>query len=225
MSFVTDLRGMTEAAVSQLTDRFGDLPRPLLAAIGAGDFAVERLAEMRTALTAALDRRAAETTADARELAADLPTKVQEAAHDVLLSVQRLAGDLPDRTQHLVDQLPGKLAEVREALSPEQLKSAVDSYAQLAAVIYGSLAGRGDKKVATVVGTAADPDPAPTAVRPPRTSTAPTAAVRPTHRKATAGTPQRAPRRAPAAAHRTSTVTPTVNPAPAGDDGGVTPAG
>ncbi len=147
MSFLTDLRGISEAAVNQLTDRFGDLPRPLLAAIGAGDFAVERLAELREALAASLEQRAAATTGEARDLAADLPHKVQDAAGEVLESVQRLAADVPARTQHLVDQLPERVADIREALSPEQLKAAVDGYAQLAAVIYSSLADRGDKQV------------------------------------------------------------------------------
>ena len=47
MSFVTDIRAVSESAIEQLADRFDDLPRPLLAAIGAGDLAVEQWAALR----------------------------------------------------------------------------------------------------------------------------------------------------------------------------------
>ena len=39
---LTDIRGVSDAVVDQVADRFNDLPRPLLAAIGAGDMAVDR---------------------------------------------------------------------------------------------------------------------------------------------------------------------------------------
>ena len=67
MSFLTDLRGMSEAAVSQLTDRFGDLPRPLLAAIGAGDFAVDEAEVIYWGLCPACRTSSSTTTAIAKE--------------------------------------------------------------------------------------------------------------------------------------------------------------
>jgi hypothetical protein len=153
MTFLTDLRGMSEAALNQLTERFGDLPRPLLAAIGAGDFAVEQLAELRAALGDTLEHQAAGPVGNAKGFATDLPHRMQDAASEVMESVQKLAADAPALTQHLVEQLPARVADIREALSAEQLKGAVDGYAQLAAIIYGSLAERGDRKLATVMAT------------------------------------------------------------------------
>ena len=50
MALVTDFRAVSENAIEQLADRFDDLPRPLLAAIGAGDLAVEQLAALRESL-------------------------------------------------------------------------------------------------------------------------------------------------------------------------------
>jgi hypothetical protein len=161
MSFISDIRGVSESALNQLADRFQDLPRPLLAAIGAGDFAIERLAELREALTGAIEKRTAPAVADAkgrvedvRGLAGDLPSKVQEVAGDVIESVQKFAADAPAKTQKLVAELPEKLSELRESLSPDQLKAAVDGYTHLAAAIYGSLAARGDKTWDKVVETA-----------------------------------------------------------------------
>jgi len=42
MALVTDFRAVSDNAIEQLADRFDHLPRPLLAAIGAGDLAVEQ---------------------------------------------------------------------------------------------------------------------------------------------------------------------------------------
>jgi hypothetical protein len=50
MSITEDLKNVSEAALGRLAAQFGDLPRPLLAAIGAGDVAVERLVRLRDQL-------------------------------------------------------------------------------------------------------------------------------------------------------------------------------
>ncbi|MET0965151.1 MAG: hypothetical protein ABWZ02_02075, partial [Nakamurella sp.] len=50
MPFVTDIRSVSDSAIDSIADRFNDLPRPLLAAIGAGDFAIEQLAALRESL-------------------------------------------------------------------------------------------------------------------------------------------------------------------------------
>lgn len=144
MSFISDIRGVSESAVNQLAERFNDLPRPLLAAIGAGDFAVERLAELREQLTNTVDG-SAPSTGDVKEFAADLPEKAKEVVAEVMESLQKFATEAPAKTQHLVAELPEKLAELRESLTGDQLKATVDGYTQLAAAIYESLADRGDK--------------------------------------------------------------------------------
>ncbi len=153
MPFIAELREVSESVLSQLTERFRDLPRPLLAAIGAGDFAVERLAELRETLSASLEK-STPNPGDVREFAADLPAKVQEAASEMVESMQKFAVDAPAKTQHLVAQLPDRVNDIREALSAEQLRGALDAYTQLAGVIYGSLADRGDKKWTDVLTTA-----------------------------------------------------------------------
>ena len=98
MSYVTDIRNVSDAAVSQLAERFTDLPRPLLAAIGAGDFAVERLAELREAMTASMNRNA-RSTGDVKDFAGDLPAKLTDAAGGVVESVQKFASEAPAKTQ------------------------------------------------------------------------------------------------------------------------------
>ncbi len=151
MSFITDIREVSESALGQAAERFSDLPRPLLAAIGAGDFAVEQLAELREALTTGKEFSAPSTddvknvAGEVRGFANDLPHRIQEAATGVVESVQKFAADAPAMTQQLVAQLPAMVTEIREALSADQLRGAVDGYTQLAGAIYGSLADRGDK--------------------------------------------------------------------------------
>ena len=47
---ISDLRAVPDAVIDQVADRFGDLPRPVLAAIGAGDLALEQLVALRESL-------------------------------------------------------------------------------------------------------------------------------------------------------------------------------
>ncbi|AZI58924.1 hypothetical protein EH165_13025 [Nakamurella antarctica] len=169
MSFITDIRAVSESALNQLSDRFADLPRPLLAAIGAGDLAVATLAELRESLAQGWDLAPvsaarmpdAEDVKDAalevREFAEDLPAKLHKAASDVIESMEKFVSDAPAKTQQLVAELPDKVTEIRQALSAEQLREAVDGYTQLAGAIYGSLADRGDKTWAKVTATHESP--------------------------------------------------------------------
>jgi hypothetical protein len=92
MSIVTDFRAVSENAIEQLADRFDDLPRPLLAAIGAGDLAVEQLAALRESLLAQLTESATRP-ADLRSFTADLPGKAQHAAADYVGKVTETATD------------------------------------------------------------------------------------------------------------------------------------
>ncbi len=150
MSLITDLRAVSGNAVEQLAARFADLPRPVLAAIGAGDMAVERLAELRESLGESLPARPGNPLhgTDVRAAMADLPTRAQKVASDVAAGMEQFAGEAPGRAQDLLAQLPDKLAELQTAaqfLSPDAVKETVEAYSQLAGMIYGSLAERGDK--------------------------------------------------------------------------------
>jgi len=150
MSLITDLRAVSGNAVEQLAARFADLPRPVLAAIGAGDMAVERLAELRESLGESLPARPGNPLhgTDVRAAMADLPTRAQKVASDVAAGMEQFAGEAPGRAQDLLAQLPDKLAELQTAaqfLSPDAVKETVGAYSQLAGMIYGSLAERGDK--------------------------------------------------------------------------------
>ncbi len=208
MSFITDIRNVSESALGQLADRFSDLPRPLLAAIGAGDVAVEKLAELRESLSEGWDlapvsdaaSKATSTVtsldgdklqdlaSEAKDFAEDLPARVSKVAAEVAESVEKFAAEAPSKTQKMVAELPDKVTELRAALSPEQLKEAVEGYTQLAGMIYGSLADRGDKTWSKVVKTAdvTVVAPAKTAVRTAARATAQGATRTVTATKATA---------------------------------------
>lgn len=163
MSFITDIRAVSEGALAQLAGRFSDLPRPLLAAIGAGDMAVEQLAELREKLSSGSGfstpdlpdlSNMDELAGNAKEFAADLPAMAQKVAAGVVESVEQFADQAPAKAQKLVADLPAKLAEIRGSLSQDQLKESVEAYTQLAAMLYGSLAERGDKTWTKVVSAA-----------------------------------------------------------------------
>ena len=145
MSFLTDLRAVSESALEQVADRFGGLPRPLLAAIGAGDMAVERLAELRESLKDKVPGLPGADLSDVRGAAADLPSRAQKAAGDVAGSLQKFAAQAPDRAREMIEELPGKVTEFGQSLSPDTLRDTVEAYTQLAGLIYGNLAERGDK--------------------------------------------------------------------------------
>jgi len=160
MSFIKDIRTVSEAAVGQVAGRFNDLPRPLLAAIGAGDMAVQRLAELREQIMSNWAPGVPEATdvkhaaEGAKEFAAELPAMVQKVAAGVFESVEQFADQAPARTQKLVAELPEKLSEIRDSLTQDQLRESVEAYTQLAGMLYGSLAERGDKSWTKVLAAA-----------------------------------------------------------------------
>jgi hypothetical protein len=106
MSIVTDIRAVSENAIEQVADRFDDLPRPLLAAIGAGDLAVERLAALRESLRDQLPQTTVDDQ-DVRSLAAELPGMAQKLAADLPATAQKVAADLPATAQKVAAELPG----------------------------------------------------------------------------------------------------------------------
>src|SRR6478736_5240808 len=95
MSIVTDFRAVSENAIEQLADRFDDLPRPLLAAIGAGDLAVEQLAALRESLLEQFAERSASAGVGSpgRLLTTDLPARAQRIASDAVVRAQQVATD------------------------------------------------------------------------------------------------------------------------------------
>jgi hypothetical protein len=207
MSLITDLRAVSENAVEQLAARFSDLPRPLLAAIGAGDLAIERLAELRESLGESVSDRVgggAPDAADFRTTMSDLPHRAQKVAADVAGSLEQFAIEAPGKAQELIAQLPNTLTEMQTAaqsLSPDAVKQTVDAYTQLVGTIYGNLADRGDQtwtkvrasglRPGTVVEAArVRPTTTPEPVSEPAPATPPESTTRPNESKA------RAPRRA-----------------------------
>src|SRR5664279_1595280 len=98
MSLVTDIRSVSESVIEQIADQFDDLPRPLLAAIGAGDLAVQSLAALRQSLM----EQIATTTVDAdgvRSFATSLSDKATKVVVDWSEKAQKAAADLADQTQ------------------------------------------------------------------------------------------------------------------------------
>lgn len=245
MALIDDLRAVSENAVEQLAARFSELPRPLLAAIGAGDMAVARFADLRESLADLGDRvgppsvdipdvraTVADLPGKARKVVADLPSRAQRAAGDLPSRAQQAAGDLPSRAQEiaaevatgiehfaaeaparvqeLLAQLPDKLAEVQiaaQSLSPDQVRETVDAYAQLAGMIFGNLADRGDRTWTRVRSAGLRPEAAGAPA-----AGATTAAARAS--AAAAARASAATARAAAAAVRATTDEPTANAEP-----------
>ena len=100
MSLVTDIRSVSESAMEQIADQFDDLPRPLLAAIGAGDLAVQSLAALRQSLM----EQVATTTVDADgDLGRVSDSGAQVAVDFTLPSVtEQNVHTLVDRGVHVV---------------------------------------------------------------------------------------------------------------------------
>lgn len=207
MSLITDLRAVSENAVEQLAARFSDLPRPLLAAIGAGDLAIERLAELRESLGESVSDRVGggvPDAADFRTAMSDLPYRAQKMAAEAAGSLEQFAIEAPGKAQELIAQLPNTLTEMQTAaqsLSPDAVKQTVEAYTQLVGTIYGNLADRGDQtwikvrasgsRPGTVVEAArVRPTTTPEPVSEPAPATPPEPTTRPNESKV------RAPRRA-----------------------------
>src|SRR6478752_6659972 len=98
MSFVTDIRAVSESAIEQAADRFDDLPRPLLAAIGAGDLAVEQWAALREAVIEQMATGGSRGV-DAVTFTTDLPARAQQAATEYVGKVQQAATDYVGKAQ------------------------------------------------------------------------------------------------------------------------------
>ena len=124
---LSDIRSVSDSVLDQLADRFGDLPRPLLAALGAGDRAVEQLIALRESLTEYLADPAhypdAATVTDlqakAQQAATDYAGKVQQTAGEYLKLAQQAAQDYAQKVQEAAGDLPAKaqqtLAELTDA--------------------------------------------------------------------------------------------------------------
>ena len=121
MSFAADFRGVSDSAIDRLADRFDGLPRPLLAAIGAGDFAVEQLAVLRESLFSQLVagapkppdlRGATDYVVKAQQAAGEYVGRAQETAKDYIGKAQGMAGGLSGKTQQAVGDLPGKAGDL-----------------------------------------------------------------------------------------------------------------
>jgi hypothetical protein len=148
MSLRDDLKSVSDTAIEQLSARFHDLPRPLLAAIGAGDIAVERLAALRESLTGSRSTGGTPSGDDVKAFAADLPARAQQVAGEVAQNLEQFASSAPAKAQKLISELPDKASEFADSLSPENVRSTVEAYTQMVAMIYDNLAERGGKAVA-----------------------------------------------------------------------------
>jgi hypothetical protein len=172
MSITEDLRNVSEAALGKLAAQFGDLPRPLLAAIGAGDAAVERLVRLRDQLgerwneerdsaAAGAEEAGAEDRGgdidrddvdasedrDASSRLADATRRAQHIAEDVARRLSDAMGEMPDMAQRMIADLPAKAQEVANSLSRENLKDTVESYTRRVADVYRELADRGGERL------------------------------------------------------------------------------
>ena len=137
MSLIDDLRAVSENAVEQLAARFSDLPRPLLVAIGAGDMAVARFADLRESLAESLGDRVGPPSVDlpdVRAAVADLPSKAQRVAGvaaDLPSKAQRVAADLPSKAQQVAADLPSRAQKAATDLPAMAQKVAADVAASI----------------------------------------------------------------------------------------------
>jgi len=205
MSLFTDIRHVSDSAIDQLAGQFHDLPRPLLAAIGAGDLAVERLAKLREQLT---ENVGTPTGDDVKSLAADLPARAQKIAGEVAHNLEQFAASAPEKAQKLIGELPAKASELTDSLSPANIRGTVEAYTQMVAMVYDNLADRGSKateKVRAQSGKVADVVDAPAAPKAPKAAN--TAAAKTTKTAKTAKTTKTAKTAAAKSGTRASSTT------------------
>lgn len=154
MNMIDDIKEVSDRTMGRIAAQFQDLPRPLLAAIGAGDLAVERLAKLRQQLSDALglsESPDGKPSADeVKDFAADLPDRARKIASDVAAQLQQFAAAAPEKAQRLIGELPAKTAELKDSLSPEKLRETVEGYTQFVGNVYATLADRGDETVSKV---------------------------------------------------------------------------
>ncbi|HOZ58980.1 MAG TPA: hypothetical protein PKY70_12420, partial [Nakamurella multipartita] len=113
---ISDLRAVPDAVIDQVADRFGDLPRPVLAAIGAGDLALEQLVALRESLVEQLSDPAkrpdpAEVAGAVNASVATLQAKVQQTATGYVAKAQQAVGDYAQKAQLAISEYPGKLQQ------------------------------------------------------------------------------------------------------------------
>ena len=154
MSVIGDLRAVSGDAVTRLAVRFSDLPRPVLAAIGAGDFLVEQVAELREAVggpTGGSRPGPANTAGSTGATGPDGSTgSSPDEEQDPFFRAQRAAGDLaaeiPERMARLTAEFPERVADLTALagqFSPDVLRETVEAYGHLAGTVYSALAVRG----------------------------------------------------------------------------------
>ncbi|MEO7126990.1 MAG: hypothetical protein ABI382_02330 [Nakamurella sp.] len=161
MNIVGDIKNVSEAALGKLAAQFGELPRPLLAAIGAGDVAVERLAKLQERMRRLVDDERDEEQQNKEESdtegsrISEMAGKAQKVMEDVAHRLGDAAEGVSDRAQQMIADLPAKAQEVANSLSRENLRDTVDSYTKKVADVYNELADRGGHKVHTAEEAAA----------------------------------------------------------------------
>lgn len=124
MSILTDVRQASQTLVDQLSHRLADLPKPVLAVIGAGDMATERLLELTESLRETLAEKTPDV--DVRELATDFaddfPAKAQQALRDFAAGAGEFVENAPTKAGEFfaelserLSHLPAKLGELQES--------------------------------------------------------------------------------------------------------------
>ena len=151
MSLIDDVRAISGNALEQLAARFSDLPRPLLVAIGAGDMALARFAELKESLVDSLGDRvsvpaidasalratvaglparaqklAAEGPATAQKVAAEAPGRARKLAAEAPAKAQKLAAEVPAKAQKLAAEVPARAQQVTADLPAKAQRVAVD---------------------------------------------------------------------------------------------------
>lgn len=120
MNIVDDIRDMSDKALDKIAQTLGDLPKPVLAVIGAGDAAVDKVTDTLTAL-----RR-----------------------KEFMQDVERFFAELPGKAQQLFADLPAKAQEAANALGRDNLRATMDDARQTVTSTYRDLADRGGQAVA-----------------------------------------------------------------------------
>lgn len=175
---VTELKNLSEAALGRLGTQFGDLPAPLLAAVGASDVALDHLAHLRDYLTGGQDQ-GGDSGDGAPGGDDDIPGDADDERHSgggrfagadaearrVLSAaesaVRRLARDVPDRAQQALADLPARAQEVANSLQPGRLRETASSASRRVTDAVSDLVERGRTHVreateARAEGAAAD---------------------------------------------------------------------
>lgn len=169
MAQSNDPMARAQAALEKIADRLPELPKPVLAAIGAAELAGRQLSDLLNSLADRAGIKSPHLSGrdqvvdELRGAANDLPGRVQQLTTNLPDRAQELVADLPGRAKELADQLeqfatrlpgrvqkftdelPGKAKEFSEQMQPDQLKQSADAYRQLIGSVLSTLADRGEK--------------------------------------------------------------------------------